>query len=101
MKIPEKVRIGSMIYPVIQSDKILIVDHKECKGKIDYERHTIEVNNYVQDLQGCEQTFLHEIVHGIVDSRAISLDNSDTELVVDELAMGLHQLILDNPEIFK
>lgn len=100
MKIPDKVRIGSMVYGVTQSDKTLIVDQRECKGKIDYHYHTIEINNALQDLQGCEQTFLHEIVHGIIDSRAISLDNDDTELVVDEIAMGLHQLIKDNPEIF-
>jgi hypothetical protein len=100
LNIPEKVRIGSMTYPVTQSDKTLIVNGRECKGRIDYNMHTIEINNVVQDLQGCEQTLLHEIVHGIIDDRAISLDG-DTEEVVDGLAMGLHQLIKDNPEIFK
>lgn len=100
MKIPDKVRIGSMIYTVAQSDKTLVVNGKECKGMIDYQRHTIDVNNAVQDLQGCEQTFLHEIVHGIIDSRSITIDGSDIELEVDEIAMGLHQVILDNRDMF-
>lgn len=101
MNIPKTVRVGSMIYQVLRSDKTLILDGKECKGMIQYETHIIELNNVVQDIQGEEQTFLHELVHAIVRERNVSLDNGNQELVVDEIATGLHQVIKDNPKIFK
>jgi Zn-dependent peptidase ImmA (M78 family) len=100
MEIPEKLRIGNMIYTVELTDKPLILDRKECKGLVDYEFHKISVNNAVQDEQGQKQTFLHEVVHAIVRERNFALDSDDTELVVDEIASGLYQVIIDNPKIF-
>jgi Zn-dependent peptidase ImmA (M78 family) len=101
MRIPEKVRVGSMIYSVTQGDKTLLINNKACKGLISYEKHEIEINNSVQDKQGAEQTFLHELVHAIVYERNITLEKTDEEVIVDELATGLHQVIMDNPDIFK
>lgn len=101
MNIPEKVRIGSCDYSVNIIDEKLILNARECKGIIDYEFHNIKINNEVQDMQGKEQTFLHELLHGIVKERNLDLSNSDEETIVDEIAMGLHQVIRDNPYIFK
>ncbi|WP_195430935.1 hypothetical protein [Clostridium sp. D46t1_190503_E9] len=101
MNIPKKIRIGSSDYLVIISNETLVVDRYECKGMIDYEFHKIKINDLVQDGQGQEQTFLHELVHGIIKERSLDLNNSDEETVVDEIALGLHQVIRDNPEIFK
>jgi len=101
MKIPEKVRVGSMIYSVTQSGKPLILNGRKCTGLVDYEKHTIDIDNETQDAQGSEQTFLHELVHAIVRERNFKLDADDDEMVVDELASGLHQVILDNPDVFK
>jgi len=101
MNIPNTIRIGSMDYKITLSDKILQLNNKVCKGIVDYEMHTIEINNCVQDKQGIEQTFLHEVVHAIVKERNFDLCGKDDELVVDEFAFGLHQLIKDNPDIFK
>lgn len=99
MNIPEKIRIGSSDYSIVTSDETLIVNRQECKGMIDYEFHKIKINNSVQDKQGQEQTFLHELVHGIIRERNLDLENADEETIVEEIAMGLHQVIRDNCNI--
>lgn len=101
MNIPNKVRIGSADYEVKQEDKTITINSVQCKGMIDYEYHEIKIDTSIQDKQGMEQTFLHELVHGIVRERSLDLQNSDDETIVDEIAMGLHQVIRDNANIFK
>lgn len=100
MEIPSKVRIGSVDYEVTVKDKTIVLDAVQCKGKIDYEYHKIDIDSSIQDKQGQEQTFLHELIHGIVRERKLNLKNADDETIVDELATGLHQVIRDNPGIF-
>ncbi len=101
MNIPNKVRIGSMDYIVELTDETLYVGNTICLGTIEYDKHTIKINKNLQDLQGMKRTFLHELVHGIVNERSLDLQNPDEEIIVDEIAMGLHQVIRDNSEIFK
>lgn len=101
MNIVKNLRIGSVDYDVIYTDENIVLNSRECKGMIDYEFHQVKINNKIQDLQGQEQTFLHELVHGIVRERNLDLVNSDEETIVDEIAIGLHQVIRDNPDIFK
>lgn len=100
MEIPVKVRIGSIYYDVIVEDKTIVLDSSQCKGKIDYDFHKINIDSSIQDEQGQEQTFLHELIHGIARERSLDFDNPDEETIVDGLAIGLHQVIMDNPEIF-
>lgn len=101
MNIPDEVRIGSMYYNVFLTDEILVMDGRQCYGTIDYDKHIIKVDSNLQDKQGQEQTFLHELIHGIVRERSLDLQNSDDETITDEIAIGLHQVIRDNPGIFK
>lgn len=100
MEIPNKVIIGSVDYEVIIKDETIVLDAVQCKGKIDYDYHEINIDSSVQDKQGQEQTFLHELIHGIVRERNLDFKNADDETIVDGLAIGLHQVIRDNPEIF-
>ncbi len=100
MEIPDKVRIGSVDYDVIIEDKTIVLDASQCKGKIDYEFHKINIDSSIQDKQGQEQTFLHELVHGIARERSLDLEKADEETIIDEISIGLHQVIRDNPEIF-
>lgn len=100
MNIHEKVRIGSMDYAVKLTGETIVLNAQECKGMIDYEFHEIKISNVVQDKQGQEQTFLHEVLHGIVRERNLDLQNTDDEIIIDEIAVGLHQVIRDNPKIF-
>lgn len=95
--IPEKVRIGCFEYKVIRTSDILVVDGRQCKGKIDYEKNEI----YIWDTgdhgeQSKEQTFWHEIVHAIIHERNFSLSKADEETSVDELATGIYSLMKDN-----
>lgn len=99
MNIPKIVRIGSMDYSVKMTDETIVLDRRECKGMIDYEFHEIKISNVAQDRQGQEQTFLHELLHGIVRERNLDLQNTDDEIIIDEIAVGLHQVIRDNPII--
>lgn len=101
MNIPDKVRIGSIDYEVKHTNDVIIVDHKECYGDINYDKKVIRIGNNIQSHQGEEETFLHELVHGIVYERDFSYDKNDNETITEELARGLHQVIRDNPEIFK
>ncbi len=99
MNIPEKIRIGSFDYEVKLTKDNLVCRGSECYGVIDYNHHNIKINEMLQDGQGQEQTFLHEMLHGIIRERNLTVENE--ELVVEEIALGLHQVIRDNPEIFK
>lgn len=90
-----------MDYTVKRVDEVIIVDHKECFGSIDYNKKIIRIANNIQDLQGEEETFLHEILHGIVFERNFTYEKNDDETITEELARGLHQVIKDNPGIFK
>lgn len=98
MIIPEVVRIGSCFYDVKFVDKELVLNHQECYALIDYNNHVIQISNKLGDIQQQEKSFLHELLHGIVQDRALEIE--DEEFIVDELAKGLHQIILDNPIMF-
>lgn len=100
MEIPSKVRIGSVNYKILIDDKTIVLNTQQCKGKIDFEFHKINIDSSIQDKQGQEQTFLHELIHGIVRERNLDLEKDDDETIVDGLAIGLHQVIRDNPSIF-
>lgn len=100
MYIPGKVRIGSVDYEIFIEDKTIVLNTDQCKGKIDFEYHKINIDSSIQDKQGQEQTFLHELIHGIVRERSLDLEKVDEETIVDGLAVGLHQIIRDNPQIF-
>ena len=98
MIIPEVIRIGSCDYLVEFTDDAILVDHQECYADIDYNLHKIHISNKLGDIQTQEQSFLHEVFHGIFRDMAIEVE--DEEFVVDELAKALHQIIRDNPEMF-
>ena len=100
MNIPDKVRIGSMDYIVKKVDEVIIVDHKECFGSIEYNKKIIKIGNDIQDKQSEEVTLLHEIFHGIVFERNFSYEKNDDETITEELARGMHQVIKDNIGMF-
>lgn len=101
MNILEKIRIGSMDYTVELTEDIILVDHKECCGDIDLLKKVIRINKNIQDIQGMQETLLHEIFHGIVFERNFTYEKNDEETITEELARGLHQVIRDNPDLFK
>lgn len=101
MKIPDKVRIDSIDYSIELTDDVILVDRRECNGDVDLRKRVIRINKNIQSKQGMEKTLLHEIVHGIISERNLDFERTDEETIVDELARGFHQVIRDNPGIFK
>lgn len=45
------------------------------------------------------QTFLHELIHGILKKLDLH-DLRQDERIVNQLAIALYEVILDNPHIF-
>jgi len=59
----------------------------------------IELNSENDLSQGrIEQVLIHEILHGIVFTTGLNLE--DEEITVNVLAKGLYQVIKDNPSLF-
>lgn len=98
MEIENKIKIGSMEYEVIKTDNPILLGNEVCNGIIDYENLFIEISNN-RAIQKQEETFIHEILHGIIHERNLILE--DEEMIVEEISKGLYQVIKDNPEIFK
>lgn len=98
MEIKDKVKIGAMEYEVIKTDKPILLDNEVCNGIIDYYYLFIEISNN-RAIQKQEETFIHEILHGIIHERNLILE--DEEMIVEEISKGLYQVIKDNKEIFK
>lgn len=101
LNIPGKVRIGSMDYTVELTKNVILVDHKECCGDVDLLKKVIRINVDNQNKQEMEATLLHEIFHGIVFERNFAYEKNNDETITEELARGFHQIIKDNPDIFK
>ncbi len=98
MEIKDKIKIGSMEYEVIKTSKPILLDNQACNGIIDYEYLFIEINTN-RAVQKQEETFIHEVLHGIIRERNLVLENE--EMIVEEIGKGLYQFIKDNPEVFK
>lgn len=102
MNIPDKVKIGNVVYDVIISDEeIFNSDGQRCYGQTDYDFHWIKLNKKLQDLQGLKETFWHELLHDIVHQRNFNFKDFSEENIIEELARGLHELANDNPGMFK
>lgn len=99
MKIPEKLKIGGLIYDVKREEKV-IFDNRIAYGKIDRDKAIIVIASDVQGEQGMKQTFLHEMLHGIAKYFAIT-ELDENEEIIDKLAWGLHMVIADNPDMFE
>lgn len=98
MNIPSSVRIVGTDYPITMESR-LNNGEKLAYGHIDYEQSQMQINpDYSRQQQ--EETFLHEVIHGICDKLKIKTVNDDED-VVDGLATGLYAFIKDNPDVFK
>jgi hypothetical protein len=99
VKIPSRVKIGGIKYDVIQTTETLTINFRECCGTIDYESAEIKLNTNRNPQKVC-QTFWHEVFHAIVKERNLSLENISEETLVDEMAIAMNQIIVDNPNLF-
>ena len=99
MTIPKRVRIGGIDYTIKHVPRLVSADGDLCNGLFDSNRSVIELNSENDLSQGrIEQVLIHEILHGIVFTTGLNLE--DEEITVNVLAKGLYQVIKDNPQLF-
>lgn len=99
MQIPKRVRIGGIDYTIKHVPRLVSDDGDLCNGLFDSNRSVIELNSENELSQGrIEQVLIHEILHGIVFTTGLNLE--DEEITVNVLAKGLYQVIKDNPNLF-
>jgi hypothetical protein len=93
LKIPDKVKIGGIIYNVkLISGKVNNELHeRNYIGRIDHERCIITVDSDI-DNQRMVNSLLHELVHGIEYQYQIEISEKD----IDRFANGLYQVLKDN-----
>ena len=89
-------RIGNMFYKVVYEEK-LILHGQQCLGLIDYDSHTIKIDDKVQDSQSFKLTLIHEITHGLLYENG--LHDLNTEENVDAISKALYQFLIDNTDI--
>ena len=89
-------RIGNMFYKVVYEEK-LILNGQQCLGLIDYDSHTIKIDDKVQDSQNFKLTLIHEITHGLLHENG--LHDLNTEENVDAISKALYQFLTDNMDI--
>lgn len=101
MNMQGKVRVGSMDYDVILTDeKIINQDGEECLGLTDHNLHEIKISTNLQNEQGQEKTFLHELIHAMIEERNLDFESITEEILAEDLSTILYQVIRDNPEMF-
>lgn len=92
-----KVKIGYKEYEIVKKEEIIEVAGVYY-GTTDYDKDKITIaSKYPQSHQN--QTFIHELFHCIADKYNLTELNKD-EHIIELLAVGLYEAILDNPHIF-
>ncbi|MCI8273533.1 MAG: hypothetical protein HFJ55_05575 [Clostridia bacterium] len=92
-----KVKIGYKEYEIVKEPEIISLPN-ELYEEINYEKEQIRISSkYSQKQQN--QTFLHELIHGIFEKLDMTNLKED-EVVVNQLATTLYEVIIDNPHIF-
>ena len=93
MKIPDKVKIGGIIYSIkLISGKVENDLHeRNYIGRIDHEQCTITVDKDINE-QRMVNSLLHEIAHGIEYLYQIEISEKD----IDRFANGFYQVLKDN-----
>ena len=94
--LPDKVKIGCFTYDVVETDEILIVNGRKCVGMIDYDNLEIKIKKTDREQQK-EQTFWHEVIHGILIYRSIDISKVELETLVDNIASELYAIMQTNP----
>lgn len=94
MNILNEVRIGGYIVEVVGRDNIML--ERGHQGEYHPMTQRIVLDT-AMTLQQRREIFLHEIIEAIVSIYDINIEHRDLNL----LGVVLHQIITDNPGIFK
>lgn len=96
MQIPETIHIGGLPYAVSRVPPSLLGEQRE--GLISYREQVITVVD--ADTDYAKISFLHEVIHGMLEAIGLTENNQD-ERLVDGLAHQLYQLLEDNPALLE
>ena len=77
----------------------IIVDSRTCYGSIDYDKSTKSIDANVSEYTK-NVSLLHEIVHGILDSRGFHEESTDEDFV-EQIARCLYSTLLHSPDLVK
>lgn len=110
-RLPKEIRIFSKVYKVKYIRKLENIDSinkKKSSPKADYEKEVIwgnidfskcEIRVYKNKEYPMSQTIsilLHEIVHCIEHELSIDFNKDDPEKIVDNIAIGFYNLLIEN-----
>ena len=94
-----KIEIDGCNFEVLYTKEPIIVDNKTCYGRIDYDLSNIVIDDSVSDFTK-NVSLLHEIVHGILDSRGFHEESADEDFV-EQVARCLYSTLLHSPDLVK
>ena len=94
-----KIEIDGCNFEVMYSKEPIIVDNKTCYGSIDYDSSTISIDANVSEYTK-SVSFLHEIVHGLLDAMVFYKESSDEDFV-EQVARCLYSTLLHSPDLLK
>lgn len=98
VKAGDTVYIAGVGFEVEQTDNNLVPYEGSIMGLIDTMEQTIKLST-MPGFQIQQHVFIHEVIHGIIDAHHIPIDKDKMEDIVDTLARGLYQVLIENPEI--
>ncbi|MHB8276362.1 MAG: hypothetical protein ACYDIA_01745 [Candidatus Humimicrobiaceae bacterium] len=98
MKIPPKINIGGIIYDVkLVSGKVNnVLQEASFRGMYSNEKCIITIDKNANK-QVIEQTFFHEVLHGIESNFKLKFSENN----IDRLARGIYQVLNDNNLLLK
>lgn len=94
MKIPKELQIGGLKYTVVFNDKL--ADDKGVLGEINHHTHEILITHKSKHGkltdEFVEQTYLHEVIHAILEIMQ-ETELNDNEKFVNTFSAFIHQVI--------
>ena len=94
MKIPQKVKIGAFEWEVEKNENL--IHERDERGCCRPKRLQIEIDPGCKEVAQ-EETFIHELLEAITWQYDIEIEHKD----LWNLSVVLHQVIKENPGIFK
>lgn len=95
MRIPEKVKVGGMVYTVNLTENL--INGMTFIGETNPELAVINIRESI-DPNRQRSTFIHELLHAVATHLGYV---EHDEKQIDEFANALYAVIVDNPEMFK
>ena len=98
IKLPEKIKVANHVISVVDWETSM-ANAQGRHGEFSANELTIRVHTN-QNMSHVKETLLHEIIHSVYWAYNIH-DEDKEERIVTTMAIGLSQVMGDNPETFK